>query len=53
MICKNIPELQYKLFGVISYGTPCGQDSVSIYETVASNRLWIDLMLENSINLFT
>lgn len=46
MICKSAIELHYKLFGVISYGPPCGQDSVGIYESVASNRFWIDLILK-------
>lgn len=49
MICKTgKTQLEYKLFGVISYGTPCGQNSVGIYEDVTFNRLWIIALMENN-----
>lgn len=51
LICRNAEDEDYKLYGIISYGTACGSNSAGVYVSVAFHRHWIDSTLQKECQI--
>jgi secreted trypsin-like serine protease len=47
LICMNMQNNQYELFGLVSFGMSCGTEySAGVYESLSFYRDWIELTLK-------